>query len=99
MKKIMSLLVVSSFLTSCIKDEPFKIAYTGYLPEELSDGWITGSPGEVGMDEAIINEVYQTFFSEDHLDLARSLLIVKDGKLVAEGYCRSMDDRDKISNI
>lgn len=98
MKRILLLLMAFCF-TSCLKDEPFKLQYTGNVPEELDDGWITSTPGAAGMDEAIIDEVYQSFFSEDHLTLARSLLIIKDGKLVAEAYCRNIEDRDQIANI
>ena len=99
MKEIFFTILVVFLFTSCLKDEPFKLMYESSVPEALNDGWITGTPAEVGMDAAIIDEVYQTFFSEDHLTLARGLLIVKDGKLVAEAYCRTKDDRDQISNI
>ena len=99
MKKILFILLFAALQSACLKDEPFKLAYEGYVPESLDDGWITGTPASAGMDEAIIDEVYRTFFSEDHLKLARSLLIVKDGKLIAEAYCRSKDDREALRNI
>lgn len=99
MKKILFLLVGCFFFSACLKDEPFKLPYAGYLPEKLDDGWITGTPSGVGMNEAKIDAVYRDFFSEEHLPLARSLLIIKDGQLVAEAYCNNPADRDRISNI
>ena len=99
MKTIVLLFLVAFSFSACLKDEPFKLVYTDSVPESLDDGWVTGTPAAVGMDEAIIDEVYQSFFSEDNLPLARSLLIVKDGILVAEAYCRNADDRETISNI
>ena len=63
MKTIVLLFLVAFSFSACLKDEPFKLVYTDSVPESLDDGWVTGTPAAVGMDEAIIDEVYQSFFS------------------------------------
>jgi CubicO group peptidase (beta-lactamase class C family) len=82
----------------CLPDGKLKIAYND---EALAydDGWQVSTPAAEGFDPAALRAAYAAFFSEDQYVVARSLLVVRHGKLVAEGYCRSLEDRTRLRNI
>jgi CubicO group peptidase (beta-lactamase class C family) len=86
------------YLTGCISDEPFKFESTT-VPEPLDDGWDISAPGDEGIDPVALAEVYDLFISENHYLNAISLLIVKNGKLVYETYCRDPKDRDRFRSV
>jgi CubicO group peptidase (beta-lactamase class C family) len=81
----------------CVADENRKIAYND-VPARLDDGWAISTPAAEGFDPTILRAAYQDFFAEDQYLSARSLLVVRHGKLVAEGYCRDMADRAQLRN-
>jgi CubicO group peptidase (beta-lactamase class C family) len=56
------------------------------IPVKLNDGWEVASPDEVGMDTNKIIEVTEQIRNENRFNGVHSMLIVKDGKLVHEGY-------------
>ena len=85
--------------SGCLGDEDIKISNEGHTPEILNDGWEISTPGQEGFSEEAINEVYNNFYSEDLYPSIHSLLIVRNGKLVAEAYCRDKKDRDRFHNI
>jgi CubicO group peptidase (beta-lactamase class C family) len=96
---ITAALIVSFISVSgCVSDMPFKFE-TSNVPEQLNDGWEVASPEEVGIDPEILDEVHADFASEDRYFNAKSLLVVKNGKLVFEAYCRNADDRDRYGHV
>lgn len=78
----------------CVPDLDFKLPYEGYAPEDIGDGWLLSSPEAEGLNPGKIDEIYRLVFSETDYLTAASLLIVRNGKLVSEGYCRDKEDRD-----
>ncbi len=83
---------------SCTSDSPFKFQGPT-TPEQLDDGWEVASPADVGISQEALDQVYLDFVSEDrHLNV-KSLLVVKDGKLVFEAYCRDPKDRDRYGHV
>ena len=68
-------------------------------PVELSDGLNISNPADEGFDESALKEAYDLFFSEDEFITGISLLVLRNDKLVAEGYCRDPKDRDVKRNI
>jgi CubicO group peptidase (beta-lactamase class C family) len=94
----LSLLLASAFFCGCVSDAPFKFEGST-VPEELDDGWEIAAPAAVNIDQADLDEVYADFVSEDQYYNAKSLLVVKDGKLVFEAYCRNPKDRDRYGHI
>ena len=85
-----ALLVVLS-VPGCLPDAKIKIPYND-TPVALDDGWPLATPESQGFDRAALTHAYEVFFSEDDYVPARSLLVVRNGYLVAEGYCREADD-------
>jgi CubicO group peptidase (beta-lactamase class C family) len=96
---IMGILLISlGVLSGCVSDAPFKFV-TSTVPEQLNDGWEVASPEEVDVNQEALNEVYSAFVSEDRYFNAKSLLVVKNGKLVFEAYCRTPKDRDRYGHV
>jgi CubicO group peptidase (beta-lactamase class C family) len=91
-------LVLLLSVSGCVADKPFKFPST-IVPEQLDDGWDVASPVDVGISQAALDEIYAMFLSEDRYYNAKSLLVVKDSKLVFEAYCRTPADRDTYGHI
>lgn len=92
-----SLLLCCVFLLGCIKDGAFKTEIN-YLPQPSLNDWET-APVNQYFDEAAIKQVYEHFFDEEQFVLGTSLLIIKDGLLITEGYSRNLEDATRIENI
>jgi CubicO group peptidase (beta-lactamase class C family) len=82
----------------CIQDGRLKIPYND-APRPRDDGWPIAVPESLGMDRTRLRQAYELFFSEHDFVPARSLLVVRRGVLVAEGYCRDLDDIDRIGAL
>ncbi len=99
-KQLLILAILSaSVFAGCINDEDIKIEFESYTPEQLNDGWEISTPEAEGFDRSKIDRVYEKLFSEDLYPTAHGVLIVRNGKLVAEGYCRDRNDRDYYHHL
>jgi len=83
----------------CLTDPELKLSYEGYEPETLADGWEVSAAAVEGMDPEVLDGIYRDFFSEDRFPTARGLLVVRHGRLVAEGYARDGRDRERYHNV
>lgn len=97
--KCFGILFISTFFSSCLKDDPFKIPYDGFQPIHQNDDWIISTPENEQMDSALIDKAYQLIYDDNRFTMARSLLIIRNGKLVAEAYPHDLGDIDRIANI
>ena len=70
----------SNILDSSLSDE--ELALVDYTPLERDD-WNVSTPGEQGLDPDLIAELY---YDAAQLDKFYSLLVIKDGTLIAEEY-------------
>jgi len=73
-----------------------KIKYIYKIPDNIGDGWETASVTDVGLDSAKFSELIDKIYGEEFKFLY-SLIIVKDGKLILEGYPGS--NRDTKHNV
>lgn len=89
---------VCLLINGCLKDSKLKIELN-MQPAVLNDGWEISTPAKEGFNKTKLQEVYKLFFSEDEYVTGISLLVVRNGKLVTEGYCRNIRDRDVTRNI
>jgi len=99
MERICIAIVCIIFLTSCLPDEPFKQNFAGYEPDVLNDGWISSTPEQVKIDRDKLDQAFSMLYSDERFLMARSLLVVRNGKLVAEAYPHDQSDRDQFANI
>ena len=79
----------------CLKDEDLKLKTYEYQPVELNDGWQTDTVTGNNFNVTAFDELVQEVYSEDKNLFIRSLLIVYEGKLLAEMYPKDMADRDE----
>src|SRR4030042_1258605 len=81
--------------SSCDKnnDEP-----DSYQSEVLNDGWPVSNPADQGIDPVVLNDIYN---EAKALDNIYSLLVVKNGFLVAEKYFngQSVYDASSIASV
>lgn len=92
-------IVFACLLGSCLSEEPFKKSFQTFVPQELNDGWELSSPEDQSMDRQLLEKAYELVYSEDRYVMARSLLVFRNGKLVAEAYPNDPEDAHKIANI
>jgi CubicO group peptidase (beta-lactamase class C family) len=95
---IVSCILPYVFIYGCVSDAPFKVPGST-VPELLADGWDVGAPEEVGITKEVLDKVYSDFISEGKYLNAKSLLVVKNNKIVFEAYCRDSDDRDRYGHV
>jgi CubicO group peptidase (beta-lactamase class C family) len=82
-----------------MEDEDVKLGYRGYQPVQENDGWMISSPEKENMEAGLIESAFRLVYDEKRFVMARSLLVLRNGKLVAEVYPHSEADRWQIQNI
>ena len=93
------LTLLSLILLSCLTDDPLKIPFQSYSPDNLNDGWEIAVPAEVGIDGEALKDVYRYVHNDDNVWQIRSLLVFKDNRLVAESYMKDRGDRINLHPI
>jgi CubicO group peptidase (beta-lactamase class C family) len=99
MKKIFLLIISAVLVTSCLKEKPLKQSFSGYEPAVLQDGWTVSTPENEQVDPAILGDAYSLIYADDRFAMANSLLVFRNGKLIAEAYPKTPDDRDRLNNL
>ena len=99
MKKSILYISIVLVLGSCLKDEPFKLTYQGYVPQSIHDDWQVSDPETENMNRALLNTAYELLYQDKRYLMARSLLVFRNGKLVAEAYPNDPNDIHEYANI
>lgn len=89
----------ASLCLGCLGDPALKLPYDDYTPEDIDDGWEISDPQTEGLDPGEIAEVYHRFYSESLYPAIHSLLVVRNGRLVAEAYCRDRAEREMFHSL
>jgi CubicO group peptidase (beta-lactamase class C family) len=95
MKTKFLLLLIIPLLSSCLEEDELKKPFVSYTPFELHDGWILSSPEIEGINSQQLTEIYSEFHANQDIWQVRSLLVFRNGKLVAESYTK--DDTDQTT--
>lgn len=99
MIKYLLVLGVGSVISSCLKDENFKLAYEGFAPVQRTDSWKISTPEAENMNRQRLEQAYRLLYDDKRFTMARSLLVLRHGKLVAEAYPEDKTDIDRLANI
>lgn len=91
--------MAAMLITSCLKDEHVKLPYEDYVPVQRAGGWTTSTPMDEDMDPQLLDKAYRLVYNEERFVMARSLLVLRHGKLVAEAYPHDKADIDRMANI
>jgi len=86
-------------LVSCLTSGPLKLPFQSYIPQNLGDGWEIADPADVGMDGEALNDVYRYVHDENNDWQIRSLLVIKNNRLIAESYTKDSNDRNNLHPI
>lgn len=89
-KKELLLLLLLFTLTACRVNTTAPVTeITNDSPYWPTNGWRTASPEDFGMDGELLNEA-ASYIEENDVDL-HSLVVIKDGYIVAENYFNEYD--------
>lgn len=91
-------LLLAACLAGCITEPELKTP-AGYEPARLDDGWEIARPEEVGLEPGALDTLYRRFFSRDEFHNATALLIVREGRLIAEAYARAPADPGALRHV
>lgn len=92
---VLSLLIVS---TGCLVDRDMKPENKNYTPDPTGN-WKVATPAEVGMDATALDRLFDHVFAEDEMLTVRSVLIARQGQLVAEAYTRDSADATRLHHL
>jgi len=92
MKRFGLLLLPVLLFTSCLKEDELKKPFISFTPRMINDGWQISNPAEENIDPAALTEIFREFHAEDNTWQVRSLLVFRNGRLVAESYTKDDDD-------
>lgn len=84
--------------SGCLSDDPLKLKYQGFEPKDLDDGLLVALPEHEGVDQEILKKAFDLFYSNE-FPFSKGLVVIKNGKLIAEAYAQGDEDIKKIDNI
>jgi CubicO group peptidase (beta-lactamase class C family) len=97
LKSVLVIFWIVSF-SSCLPDGESKTSIN-FAPQEINDGWELSDPALQGINPEMLQDIYEMMFDRNKFLTSRSLLIVKNGKLVSESYFVDKNDLHKKSNV
>jgi len=65
----------------------------------IDDGWTISTPEEENIDRSKLDSAFRLLYKDNRFWMARSLLVIRNGKIVAEAYPHGIEDRDQFANI
>lgn len=83
------LLILSS---GCLKNDDLNQAFVSYEPKNIGDGLTLSTPDDENMDANALRSMYSEVYMDDNLWSLRSLLVFRNGNLVAESYPKDSED-------
>jgi CubicO group peptidase (beta-lactamase class C family) len=92
-------LLVCALLSSCLKDEPLKLIYKRFEPMAFHDDWQLSSPEAEHINRNRLEQAFKLVYDEQRYVMAKSLLVFRNGKLVAEAYPNDPENIGKYNNI
>ena len=102
MKKLtiyLSAIILLLLTISCLKEGELKQPYKGYQPADISDGWVLSDPQSENIDPIALDQIYKDVYADDEMWMTKSLLVFRNGKLVAESYLKTDEDRTRRDAI
>jgi len=92
MKRTALFLLSTLLFTSCLKEAELKKPFVSFTPRQINDGWEISTPSQENIDPDALAEIYRDFHADSDIWQVRSLLVFRNGKLIAESYTK--DDND-----
>jgi len=85
-------------LTACLPPSEEDLATIVFAPQPLGDGWEISTPAAEGLDPELLALLYYNAARHETL---RGLLVIKNGKLIGEGYFNdgSIDQKARLQSV
>jgi CubicO group peptidase (beta-lactamase class C family) len=94
-KLIISLAGLMVIFAACLKEkDSLNQPYKGNTPVDIEDGWTLSDPATENIDSESLDAIYREVYADKDIWMMKSLLVFRNGKLVAESYLK--DDADRI---
>jgi CubicO group peptidase (beta-lactamase class C family) len=99
MKNYFCVFCILFLFVSCLQDESFKLDYTGFEPIQNYDDWQISTLNQEQINPELVEKAYKLIYEDERFKMAKSLLVFRNGKLVAEAYPTDKKDINNITNI
>jgi len=83
---------------ACVTEPPLKVRGST-SPVETGDGWPLSTPIDEGIDETVLANALDLFYSDTSFHNALSLVVARHGRLVVEAFSRDPSERERKRNI
>jgi CubicO group peptidase (beta-lactamase class C family) len=93
MKTIAYICTIAFLVFSCIEDENLKLKTIDYTPITTDDAWRVDSNYVKNYNADKFQEIADLIFDENKFLFVRSMIIIKDGKMIFEAYTQNRNDR------
>lgn len=80
--------------SSCLKEDLLKKPFVSITPQGIADNWIISKPEEVGISTESLTSIMQNYHNNPDYWQIRSLSVFRNGRLIAETYCK--DEKDRV---
>ncbi|KAA3641573.1 MAG: class C beta-lactamase-related serine hydrolase [Bacteroidetes bacterium] len=90
--KYLFLFLATGVVSSCLKEDTLKAPFDSFDPVEIQDGHHISTPTLENMDSLALVEVYKDVIEDDNLWSLKSMLVFRNGHLVAENYFKDQED-------
>lgn len=92
MKQLIIIACTISLFSSCLLDEDLRPNFDSIDPIEIGDGTIVSNADQEQIDFSGLKEIYKDVSEDKDLWPIRSLLVYRNGNLVAESYFKNAAD-------
>jgi CubicO group peptidase (beta-lactamase class C family) len=89
--KIIFFLLVVFIANSCFFEDALKIPFNSFTPKNISDGWVISNPDDENIDFSRLAGIYADLH-ENEIWQIKSLLVFRNGKIVAESYMKNSNE-------
>jgi len=79
-------------LNGCLKDDALNLPFISYQPKNINDGLILSTPSDEDVNAELLNDLYNDIYNDENLWSLRSLLVFRNGNLIAEAYLKDETD-------
>lgn len=79
-------------MSGCLREDELKTPFATYVPQNINDGWALSDPVAENIDPSRLTLVYRDVHGDENMWQIRSLLVIRNGKLVAESYTKDQND-------
>ena len=96
---ILVFLVASFLFSGCLREDELVKPFTHFQPMDIGDGWALSSPGKENIDSLALIRIFEDLYAHEKAWSLRSMLVFRNGKLIAESYLKCDEDRTRQNAI